>query len=83
MSKMDPIVSVLRTIGQETTKTPAQVALNWCISKGTIPIVGVKNIKQAEDNLGALGWRLTEKHIEMLDKVTRTKGTRLWQGDSR
>lgn len=27
-------------------KTPAQVSLNWCITKGAIPIPGAKNIRQ-------------------------------------
>ncbi len=48
-------------------KTPAQVALNWTIQKGTIPIPGVKNLKQTESNLGALGWALTEEEVAQLD----------------
>jgi len=82
MSKIDPIVNALRMLGQTTRKTPTQIALNWCICKGTIPIVGVKSVKQAEDNLGALGWRLKDREIAALDYAARTKGFRLWQADS-
>ena len=42
-----------------------QVAINWCICKGTIPIPGVKNLRQAQENLGALGWRLS--NVEVLE----------------
>lgn len=45
----------------------SQVALNWCICKGTVPIVGVKTLAQARENLGALGWRLSEEEIVELD----------------
>ena len=45
-------------------KTPAQVALNWLICKGAVPIPGAKNARQAEQNAGALGWRLTEEEVE-------------------
>jgi pyridoxine 4-dehydrogenase len=44
--------------------------LNWCISKGTLPIPGAKNAKQAEQNAGAIGWRLKEGEVEELDRVS-------------
>jgi pyridoxine 4-dehydrogenase len=45
----------------------AQVALNWCMAKGTIPIPGAKNLEQAQQNMGALGWRLGGDAISQLD----------------
>jgi len=60
---------LLREIGNKNGgKSPAQVALNWTMCKGTVPIPGAKNAKQAEQNAGALGWRLTENEIERLDR---------------
>lgn len=44
-----------------------QVAINWCIAKGTVPIPGAKNLRQLEDNLGALGWRLSEAEVAALE----------------
>ena len=51
-------------------KTAGQVALNWCIQKGTIPIPGVKNANQAAQNLGALGWELQPDEIALLDEIS-------------
>jgi aryl-alcohol dehydrogenase-like predicted oxidoreductase len=48
-------------------KTPSQVALNWTICKGTVPIPGAKNEAQAYENAGALGWRLSDEDIALLD----------------
>lgn len=62
-----PLLATLREIGAAREKTMSQVALNWCICKGTVPIVGVKNLAQARENLGALGWRLFEEEIIALD----------------
>ena len=49
-------------------KTMAQVSINWCICQGTIPIPGAKNFQQAQENIGALGWRLTNKEVQELEK---------------
>ena len=45
----------------------SQVAINWCICKGTVPIPGAKSLAQAEENLGALGWRLAASEEAALD----------------
>ncbi|KAI7840283.1 hypothetical protein COHA_006065 [Chlorella ohadii] len=50
-------------------KTPAQVALNWLICKGAVPIPGAKSQAQAESNVGALGWRLSEGDVSELDEL--------------
>ncbi|MBU7013340.1 MAG: aldo/keto reductase [Theionarchaea archaeon] len=64
------LVDVLRDIAAAHHKTPAQVALNWVICKGAVPIVGVKNEKQALENAGALGWSLTRTDVAELDEVS-------------
>jgi len=45
MAEIEPIVEKLREIGKKHDKTPSQVALNWVICKGAIPLCGVKNEK--------------------------------------
>ncbi len=57
-------------ISADHGKTPAQVALNWTICKGTVPIPGAKNAKQAAENLGAMGWRLKPEEVVALDKAS-------------
>jgi aryl-alcohol dehydrogenase-like predicted oxidoreductase len=36
-----------------------------------IPIVGVKTAAQVQQNVGALGWQMTEDEISALEKITR------------
>ena len=38
---IQPLIQLMREIGQKHDgKTPAQVAINWCLCKGTLPIPG-------------------------------------------
>ncbi len=64
LAQIQPLTQMLRKVGAaHDGKTPAQVAINWAICKGTIPIPGVKSAKQALQNSGAQGWRLTEAEV--------------------
>jgi aryl-alcohol dehydrogenase-like predicted oxidoreductase len=68
---LEPLLETLRRIGDEHGgKTPSQVALNWTMAKGTLPIPGAKNARQAEENAGALGWRLTDEEVSRLDAAS-------------
>ncbi|KAM7463638.1 hypothetical protein LguiA_031759 [Lonicera macranthoides] len=64
---LEPLLNSLREIAKKRGKTIPQVAINWCICKGTIPIPGVKTIKQAKENLGALGWYLSSDEVLQLE----------------
>lgn len=66
-----PLQEKLKEIGAaHDGKSAAQVALNWVICKGAIPIPGAKNRKQAEENAGALNWRLSEEEVQILDQLS-------------
>ncbi len=74
IARMQPLLIQLREIGEaHEGKTPGQVALNWVIAKGAIPIPGAKDAKQAEENVGALGWSLTEVEVSSLDATAQTE----------
>ncbi len=59
---------VLARIAAEAGKTPAQAALNWCLSRpGVIAIPKSNHVARVEENCAASGWRLTPAQIEELD----------------
>lgn len=70
IKEIAPLLSLLKTIADERGKTMAQVSLNWCICKDTLPIPGVKSKKQLDEVVGALGWRLEEGEVKELDRVS-------------
>ncbi len=69
LPKITPLLESLKEIAQSRAKTMSQVAINWCICKGTIPIPGAKTPQQAWENLGAMGWRLSDGEVEELDTI--------------
>ncbi len=71
LRKIQPLLGLMQEIGQaHGGKTAAQVALNWTICKGALPIPGAKNIRQTESNLGALGWRMNADEVMALDQAS-------------
>nr|MDJ0675359.1 aldo/keto reductase [Calothrix sp. MO_167.B42] len=77
--KAQPLLSCLEKIAESRHKTMSQVAINWCICKGTIPIPGAKNIEQAQQNVGALGWQLDSGEVEELDRVAASLDKKMVQ----
>ncbi len=72
--RVQPLIDLLKKIGEAHGKTAVQVALNWTICKGTVTIPGAKNVRQARENAGAMGWRLSESEVAELDKVSAQVG---------
>lgn len=66
---MQPLLDCMAEIARNRQKTISQVAINWCITKGTIPIPGAKSQRQAEENIGALGWFLDAGEVGELDRI--------------
>ena len=84
MEEIEPVLAALREVGARYgDKTPAQVALNWIMRKGAVPIPGAKNATQAAQNAGALGWSLSPDDVATLDAVAkygqRAIFNRVWQ----
>lgn len=72
LARIQPLIALLREIGAaHGGKTPAQVALNWVIAKGALPIPGAKNARQAEENAGAIGWTLESSEVAALDAASQ------------
>jgi pyridoxine 4-dehydrogenase len=66
---MRSLLACLREVAQSRNTTISQIAINWCICKGSIPIPGAKSVEQARENIGALGWQLDANEILELDKT--------------
>lgn len=72
LEKLSPLLKTLQEIAQKGDRTPAQVALNWLIAQGdVVPIPGAKTAQQAEQNAGALGWRLSDEDWKRIDAESR------------
>ena len=71
MEALQPVIALLRQIGERYSKTPSQVALRWLIENPVVlPIPGAKNSKQAIENAGALSFALTPEEVNALSQTT-------------
>lgn len=71
LKEIQPLIRLMTEIGQDYGgKSAAQIAINWVICKGALPIPGAKNVRQAEMNAGAAGWRLTPEQVKALDEAS-------------
>ncbi len=66
------IIDVLEDIALETGKTVPQIALNWLLQKPTVSsvLIGARDEAQLQQNLGAIGWKLSDAHMLQLDTVS-------------
>lgn len=68
------VVDALDVIASETGKSVPQVALNWLLQRPTVAsvIIGARNEQQLRENLGAVGWSLTQDQVARLDAASTT-----------
>ena len=63
---------IVDELAEKYGKTEAQIALNWLISKKNIVAVPkASNIKHLQENLAAIGWKLEQEDIRLLDREFR------------
>uniref|UniRef100_A0A803QLG4 NADP-dependent oxidoreductase domain-containing protein n=1 Tax=Cannabis sativa TaxID=3483 RepID=A0A803QLG4_CANSA len=67
LTKLQPLINRIREVGDNYSKTPTQVVLNWLLAQdNVVPIPGAKNAEQAAEFAGALGWKLTDDEVSEL-----------------
>lgn len=61
---------ILNRLELKYSKTKAQIAMNWLISKKNIvTIPKAINEDHLKENLGSMGWKLEKEDIRILDKI--------------
>ncbi|GGP19354.1 aldo/keto reductase [Thermocladium modestius] len=61
---------LLEEVGSKYNKTPAQVLLNWVISKpNVVAIPKAAKIEHLRENMGAVGWRLDDDDVKKLEQL--------------
>jgi len=71
------LLSCLADVARAHDVGVSQVALNWLLARDShvIPIPGATKPHHARDNLGALGWRLSEAQFDAIDRASAKDGT--------
>ena len=62
--------AVLEQVAMDVGKTPAQVALNWCLSRPNVIVIPKTNsVARTVENCAASGWSLNPNQVAALDKA--------------
>jgi aryl-alcohol dehydrogenase-like predicted oxidoreductase len=64
-------VEELRGIAARYDKSLPQFALRWAISNPAVStaLVGCRNIGEVEDNVGAVGWSISDADLAEIDGI--------------
>jgi diketogulonate reductase-like aldo/keto reductase len=71
-SRGETIVDPVSGEEKKVKATPAQVALNWVVAKGAVPLAGVNTAADAREVAGAIGWKLRASDVAQLEKAAVT-----------
>lgn len=69
-----PLLDEMRRVADHRRKSVPQVALNYAMSKGVLPIPGCRDAAMAAENAGALGWRLDGGELAALEAASDALG---------
>jgi len=65
------LMASMKTVASEHGNANlAQVAINYCRSKNTIPIPGARNLRQVQSNYGSLDWSMSSEEMNFLDHAS-------------
>jgi aryl-alcohol dehydrogenase-like predicted oxidoreductase len=70
LKMLPPLISLMSDIASAHDASPSQVALNWSIRHGTLPIPGAKSAMQAKENAVSMTWSLSNGEFEALNAAT-------------
>ncbi len=73
-ARLYDVIDVLEAIAAETGKSVPQVAIAWLLARPTVSsvIIGARNEEQLRQNLGAVGWSLSQEQIDRLSAASET-----------
>lgn len=73
LEKSRPVAELVKKLAHNYEATPSQVALNWLINfhgDTVVAIPGATKAKHAEENTGAMKFRLTPEDMKLLDDAS-------------
>ncbi len=69
----------LNSIAAGYKKTLAELVINWNFSQRgiTAAIVGMRNLSQVEDNLGSVGWKISDTDMQAIDRILQERENKI------
>lgn len=70
----------MREIGERHNAAPAQIAAAWAIAKGTLPIIGITKVKQAEETARTANIALSAEEMTELERLAEKSNVKTLRG---
>ncbi len=73
LARTKPLIDLLEKLAVKYKVTPSQIALNWLIhfhGETVVAIPGASKVKHAEENIGALRFKLSHADLDKIDKIS-------------
>ncbi len=69
------VVDSLKELAARYDKTVAQLAISWVLGNPdvTVALVGVRNVRELEENIAAVDWKLTPEDRAEIDRIFKDK----------
>lgn len=82
LPELEELIKGMRKIGERHNASPAQIAAAWATAKGTLPIIGITKVEQAEETARTADITLGTEEIGVLEELaekTNVKTLRGWE----
>lgn len=80
LPELDALIAEMKRIGEHHAAAPAQIAAAWAVSKGTLPIIGVTKVSQAEEAAKTAEIALSPEETAVLEKLAEQTGVNTLRG---
>lgn len=80
LKKLEGLIAVMKQMGKKYQAEPAEIAIAWAISKGTVPIIGVTKESHIDGAATALHIDLDASEIIELEEVAKNTGISIKAG---
>lgn len=86
LPELTELINTLKEVGTAHDLTVAQTAMNWAVTKGVLPIIGVTSAAHVDDAAKVGASRLNDEEMARLEKVADKAGVNTigsWEQDMR
>ncbi len=80
LTEIETLIAEMRHIGERHSASPAQIAIAWARSKGTLPIIGVTKVSQAEEAAKTAEIVLADEEISAVEELADRTGVSTLRG---
>ncbi len=77
---LEELIGGMREIGERHNAAPARIAAAWAIAKGTLPIIGITKVKQAEETARTANIKLSAEEMTELERLAEKSNVKTLRG---